>query len=64
MGGTPDKQYKLDLEDQVMEFAKDILPELDPQNPEYNKKLTGRFWAITSTICENKFELTLQTPLV
>lgn len=43
VGGTPDKQYKLDLEDQVMEFAKDILPELDPQNPEYNKKLTGRF---------------------
>lgn len=43
VGGVPDKQYKIDLEDQVMEFAKDILPELDPENPDYNQKLTGRF---------------------
>lgn len=43
VGGVPDKQYKMDLEDQVMEFAKDILPELDADNPAYNQKLTERF---------------------
>lgn len=41
--GTPDMRYKNTLEDQVMEFAKDLLPEMRQEDEEYNRKLTERF---------------------
>lgn len=42
ISGVPDKQYKTVLEDQVMEFTKEILPKLDPENETQNATLVNK----------------------
>lgn len=41
--GVPSMRYKQELEDQVMEFAKDYLPEMRKEDAAYNQKLAQRF---------------------
>lgn len=48
--GVPSMRYKQELEDQVMEFAKDYLPEMRKDDGPYNQKLAQRF-------LENHFQL-------
>ena len=38
IAGVPDRKYKTELEDQVLEFTKDILPNLKPDDKAFNKK--------------------------
>lgn len=40
--GNPDKKYRSELEDQVMEFAKDLLPELHEEDRNHSTKITSR----------------------
>lgn len=43
ISGKPGQQFKLGLEDQVMDFAKDLLPEYDAQDEAYSLQVTNRF---------------------
>lgn len=43
VSGKPSEQFKTQLEDQVMDFAKDLLPEYDAQDEEYSLQVTNRF---------------------
>ena len=39
IAGVPDRKYKTELEDQVLEFTKDILPNLKSDDQTFNKSL-------------------------
>jgi|AACY02.3.fsa_nt_gi hypothetical protein len=43
--GVLNQRFKTDLEDRVMDLAKDLLPELEAGNFEYNTKISQRFLA-------------------
>lgn len=42
ISGVPDKQYKTDLEDQVMDFTKEILPKLRPEKESENTEMVNK----------------------